>query len=151
MSKSKPKLLFNKWTLWDLNPLNYALKNDFMENLVYIAYCVNSIVDHLGEDVKIVKAFCPESMFKDAVGKEKKHSYGNAIALTWKGYDKDDVKANPIFTMFVDKNNVPAINVMIYSDRVMFFVDSDDSTEPAYVAEDTNGSYRVIYKSNCVM
>ena len=79
MSKKKPKLLFGMWTLWDLNPNNYSLKNDFIENLVHIGSVVSGLAMQF-PNPKIIKAYEPKAMNPDASKFERYHHSGRWLS-----------------------------------------------------------------------
>ena len=60
MSKRKPKLLFGNWTMWDLNPSNYSIKNDWVENLIHIGSITSGLACQV-PNAKIVKAYEPNT------------------------------------------------------------------------------------------
>jgi hypothetical protein len=140
MSRRNPKLLFGSWTLWDLNPDNYALKCDFIDNLVYIGSIASSLSMSF-PDVKIVKAYEPKSINPDASKFERYHQSGSAIALTWRDFNKEETKVSPIIASFLEKQTEDFVSIVLYDDMIRLIQDGRGS-----LYEIIDGKERVIYK-----
>lgn len=144
MSKRNPLIGFGSWTLWDLNPLNYALKNDFIENLIHMASVSCNFVSGF-PNAKILKAYEPKSVSPDADGFSKYHHSGSAIALSWDDFSKEEILMNPFTTIFIDSNQNKSISVVVFEDHVILVQDFKGSLY------DATSNYRVVHKSNSVM
>lgn len=141
MSMRKPKVCFGGWSLWDLNPGNYSIKNDFIENLLFMGSQVAGIARILGDNVRIVKGFEPMSKNPDATKFEKHHASCSAIALSWDSYEKEKTKNDPNLRLFIDNQTEHAISVVLYDDMIRFIQDNR-----ACIYEIVDNKDRVIYR-----
>lgn len=140
MSKKNPKILFNNWTMWDLNPDNYSIKNDFIDNLIYIGSIASGLANSF-TGAKIVKAYVPRSVNPNASKFEKYHGSGSAIALTWDGFSKDEVKINHSVISFLEEQKEDLISIVLYDDMIRLIQDGNGC-----LYEIVEGNERVIYK-----
>lgn len=142
MSKNKPKLLFGNWTMWDLNPNNYSLKNDFLENLIHLGSVVAGFARKI-DGCKIIKCYEPLSVTGDVCKFEKFHCSGSAIALFYEGYNKEEMKNNLLINSFLDNQLDTFVSIVLYDDMIRFVQDGK-----AALYELVDGKERVIYKKS---
>ena len=141
-SKRSPKLLFGNWTLWDLNPGNYSLKNDFQDNLIYIGSMASRLAMSLTrEGLKIIKAYEPNSLNPDATKFEKYHQSGSALALSWNEFSKEDTKTDVRIQLFLDRQDSDYVSVAVYDDMIRIIQDGK-----ACLYEIVDGKERVLYR-----
>lgn len=140
MSRKNPKIMFNTWTMWDLNPNNYSMKNDFLENIVFIGSVASGLAMSF-PNPRIVKAYEPMSMNPNASKFEKYHGSGSAIAITWNDFNKEETKISPIIASFLDKQTEDLVSVVLYDDMIRLVQDNRGC-----LFEIIDGKERVIYK-----
>ena len=140
MSKRKPKLLFGNWTMWDLNPSNYSIKNDWVENLIHIGSITSGLACQVS-NAKIVKAYEPNSISPDAVKFDKYHHSGSAITLTWDDFNKEETKANPAIVSFLENQSDDLVSVVLYDDCIKVVQDGRGC-----LFELTDDKERVLFK-----
>jgi hypothetical protein len=76
----------------DLNPHNFHLKNDYINNILITAFSVLPVIakeDLL--DVRVIEAFVSSSFIKSSTDKYlRKHFNGRALRITWRGFKVAD-------------------------------------------------------------
>ena len=97
------KLIFSEQiTLHEINPHNFALKNDYISNLIDTAMLVIPPADALLPDrnLRVVTGFLSRSYILEQVEKDTdlftdliQHSEGLAIELTWDNFTPDEAIA----------------------------------------------------------
>ena len=142
MSKKNPKLLFGNWTMWDLNPSNYSLKNDWLENLIHLASVVSGFT-RLVDDCKIIKAYEPSSVSGEVCKFEKYHNSGSGIAIALSNYNKEEMKNSLIVNSFLDNQVDYFVSIVLYDDMIRFVQDNKRC-----LYEIVEGKERVIYKGS---
>jgi len=81
----------DKITFDSLNPHNFHLKNDYINNLLSTAFLILPVVANEVENIRIKKGFLSKSYIRSLDTEVKpyfyKHSVGLALELTWKDWD----------------------------------------------------------------
>jgi len=96
MSYNNPRIDFRGINLWDLNPNEIALKNDFMDNLLGLAYDVTNVIGQIVHPIKVIRGMTSLSKLKSEIVNpgyiEKRFTSANALEITWDKFDKEDTK-----------------------------------------------------------
>lgn len=138
-------------TMRELNPHNFALKNDYISNLISTALNVIPYANEvIGSDrVRITRGFLsysyimqelniPSRIIKDII----KHSEGMAIELTWKEFDNEEalVLAKTVVTELSLQHIQVKVVINTVKSKVSFYFDVSNSE----IGEDTSEGYRII-------
>lgn len=142
MSFKNPRLKVAGVSLWDLNPNEIALKNDFQDNLISLAIDSLSVLARLGiADIKILRGV--ESLSKMKMEKraltviDKKFATANALSVNWTNFNKEKIKNLLRDNLDKFENN---LSFIIYSDRIELYRSSKRAIE-----ESVDGSLRTFY------
>jgi len=112
-------------TIEALNPHNFALKNEYIDNLISTAWLVVTRVAPEVEGIKVIKGFLSESYiranFKSAGDAVFQHGKGLALELTWNDFTVDKATTT----------GLTLINTCI---------------EPLYVVVDSNRTKLCVYR-----
>ena len=79
-------------TLEDLNPHNFHLKNDYINNLLFAALSVFPYLNNKGIDAKVLRAFISAGYMDENMPEFKnerysqKYSQGLGLLITWEDY-----------------------------------------------------------------
>ena len=138
-------------TMRELNPHNFALKNDYISNLISTALNVIPYANEvIGSDrVRITRGFLsysyitqelniPSRLIKDII----KHSEGMAIELTWKEFDNEEalVLAKTVVTELSLQHIQVKVVINTVKSKISFYFDVSNSE----IGEDTSEGYRII-------
>ncbi len=138
-------------TMESLNPHNFALKNDYINNLVYTALAIIPYAnEYIGADkVRVTRGFLSRKYMQDEirippkkVDDLYKHAEGLAIELTWDNFDTESAIGlarfilNPV-TRFKDQ-----VKIVINGNkkRISFYLNVNETE----VYEDTTDGLRQI-------
>ncbi|HNX38197.1 MAG TPA: hypothetical protein PL124_03940 [Candidatus Cloacimonadota bacterium] len=130
----KPIQFADGITLLNLNPFNYALKNDYINNLMNTGMCILPIVaDTVVGDISIKKCFTSKKQFlnndyeKEDPRLSDKFSEGLAIRLTWDEYDANMATqlAYRVMSQLELKMNIAINNT---ANHITFYLDTDDQS-----------------------
>ena len=107
-------VLCNGISIVELNPENFALRNDYIDNLFATAYLViNKIINPTGIHATVVRGFLSDKFIKSELSDEAvghsliwKHGKGLAIEITWEGFTYQN--ALTIASNFVQSNDYVA-------------------------------------------
>ena len=144
MSKSKPKVLFAGMTLWDLNPDNFSIKNDFMENLIYVATVSGGLIKYIKdklfiENVNVVRGYKSYGSCDKPTYWEKFHCSGSAILFTWEMFNREEIKKLLLESKFVESIDDDRISIVL-DDAGMRIVNNNKSM----LIEIVDGKERVV-------
>ena len=80
-------------TIYELNSYNCALKNDYINNLISMAFKILPLYNTIVGGIEITQGFISEAMAKDTdfIKSERDRNFckGLAIEFTWAGYTVD--------------------------------------------------------------
>jgi len=140
MSMKNPKVVFNGISIFNANPDNYALKNDFLENLVYVLASASPMYNALACNT-VVRGFVPKSKLPDADTYERYHCSGSALALK---YNVSKENAKMILIEFLSsQQEAPTLSAVLSDSEVTFVADNH-----AALVEKADNSYRTIWKQD---
>ena len=134
----RTKVLFGTLSFNDLNQGNYALKNDFIENLVYIAEITSGVLQQFPHEY--VEGFIPSSILKKTGRTDRfvrYHASGNALAIRYSG--SLEVVKNIIINYII--TNKEPISVVLTESTIRFITNGKSC-----LYEPDNKSYRVSFK-----
>ena len=146
------KLMFaDNITMSELNPHNFALKNDYISNLVSTALAVIPYANlMLGKDkVFVTNGFLSRSYIQQELNLPKrkvedmyKHAEGKALEITWEDFDVESAinLTNYMIPIFVKEEDKVKMVIDSVKGRVSFYFDSSKLE----VGEETKEGYRVI-------
>ena len=95
MQSKSEFVLRNGFSIRDLNPENYALKNDYIDNLFTTAYqVIDKIAIPSGLNISIVRGFLSRNYIENELSKEAeghtliyRFSKGLALSITWDDFN----------------------------------------------------------------
>ena len=138
-------------TMAELNPHNFALKNDYISNLISTALAVipyaNLIIGK--ENIQVVRGFLSRSYIQQEMALPKrrvddiyKHAEGKAIEITWSDFDVESAinLTNYMIPIFTKEGEKVKMVIDAVKSKLAFYFDSDKLE----VGEETKEGYRVI-------
>lgn len=138
-------------TMAELNPHNFALKNDYISNLISTALNVipyaNLVIGK--EKVLVTKGFLSRSYIQQELQLPKrrvedfyKHAEGKAIEITWEDFDVESAIAFTTYMIpiFIKEGDCVKMVIDSVKNRLSFYFDSDTKE----VGEETRDGYRII-------
>ena len=117
MSYNNPRATIAGLSLWDLNPNDIAMKNDFQDNLISLATDLLSRL--VGVKPKVLKGMSSLAKLKSKTPNpnylEKRYCSANALCVTWEGFNKEETKTvlRDILGAFENK-----ISILIHDDSI---------------------------------
>ena len=119
MSFQTPRMTIGNITLWDLNPNDIAIKNDFQDNLLSLAADLMSIIRGWHPTVKVLQGMSSLSKLKSKTKTptylEKRYCSANALCITWDKFDKEAIKdaLRKVLGLFENK-----LSFLIHDDKL---------------------------------
>ncbi len=140
-------VLMDGVTLRTLNPRNIALKNDYLESLLVLAFTVFPHVAEIigGKTVTVIRGFLSRSYILDEVdptGDEwlMKHSRGEAVEFTWEGWSPDEASA--VALNLFEKVGDTKVHIMYDTDNESLYVTT--ACKKKKIVEKTRNQIRTI-------
>lgn len=135
-------------TMTDLNPHNFALKNDYISNLVSTALMVIPIANAIvgSDSVMVKRGFLSRSYIQDELLHKPvfnkadlyKHAEGLGVSITWRDFDSDT--AIRVCNEVIFAHPEEKIKMVIEDSTVTFTLDN----EKTEIGEVTSTGYRII-------
>ncbi len=135
--------LIENVTFNSLNPHNFHLKNDYINNLLSTAFLILPVIDELIEKVEVRKGFLSRSYVRATIKNVKpyeyQHTIGLAIEVTWSdwSYDSALIVAEKLFSSIEE-----GLKIIINPKRNTLFIGR--GVKKSSIEEDTGRSERVI-------
>lgn len=133
-------------TFEDLNPHNFHLKNDYINNILFCALNTFPYLNSEGIDAKIVRGFVSNGYMEQnlpLVYKEKysyKYTQGLGLIITWDSYDSTEaILIIPKLVAGIKSNVLARIDHACKQVELLF-----EMTEPTKIYEVAGGEERQI-------
>ena len=137
----------NTATIEELNPLNFALKNTYISNLLSTALIViPTATKVVGETVKVMTGFLSRAYIKQTfeytnkLNDILKHSEGLALEITWYDFTLEEATEIGKKVMTSSDTKIKAL-INLNRKSISFYLDSNTSI----LLQDTGDSVRTIY------
>lgn len=130
----------------NLNPHNFAMKNDYIDNLFSTAWLIVSKIGREQSGLKIIKGFLTAAYMRehyktDGADYLLKHAEGLALEVTWDMFTTDD--ATSVGLMLINESLEPLF-IIVDGQRKKICVYRKYLDSKSVLAQLVNGTQRVV-------